>query len=102
MKLALIENPNNPTKLFLVEEGKESEMIQLLFPYQFERPLTTIGQDIDPQVVQWLKVVAGKPLGFSTWQEAAQAIDAIPDVIALAESMGHDENAIMAILYPRY
>lgn len=93
MKINLIENPNNPNRLWIVNADDTSRKITsigCLYEYQFTRPLKTTDPDPDPLIVQSIKIITGKLTGFETWEEAAEAYNSIEDVEALAAAYGHN------------
>ena len=100
MKLALIESPRNPNRLWLVDDADHSKKVSShLSADDFTRPLQSQkgldGSPADSLIVIAIKYMGRAAGGFSTWQDAAALLDTIPDATATAASVGQNlENLL--------
>ena len=75
-------------------EGVSSKVMNLTKDV-FTSPVKTTEPNRDPLIVQSMKIAAGKPAGFSDWQEAATFISGIEDAVAYAAAIGHNLNSLL-------
>lgn len=101
MKLALIESPLNPNRLWLVDTLDPTKKVSShLSREDFTRRLQTTtgegGTPADSPIVIAIKYMGQAAAGFETWQHAAAVLDAIPDAHAAAAAAGQDLDSLLS------
>lgn len=68
-------------------------------PAEFTTPIQTVvgvdGIPPDRLIVQALKIAAGVPDGFASWEDANTFMDGIEDAVAFAQASGHDLSSLL-------
>tara|TARA_R110000772_G_scaffold78559_2_gene168579 strand:- start:4669 stop:4977 length:309 start_codon:yes stop_codon:yes gene_type:complete len=98
MNLTIVESTANPSRLWIVEVADQTAPVEgtdCVYDYQFTRPVTLVGGDIDHLLISSLKMLSGNLTGFDSWQEAATILASIPDVEAAAIAHGTTLNTLL-------